>query len=126
MSIDWFGWFPNTPAGFHLLGMIIAITGLSIFLQRPRKGYYTNFFMAWLVYLSVLISAMAFLWLLVYFKIIPEKIIPGFDLVYWAIIGVTVSVYVGVLMNSFAKKLKIKRPIRVCAKCGAQDRKSTR
>jgi hypothetical protein len=123
---EWFGWFPSTKVGQDLLLDNALLAGISGYLLWPRSYRYKNVFIARLIFIGILFSALAPLNVLLYFKIIPEYI-PLLNGWYWSMLAFVVIFYIKIFMDAVNQQYKIRRTdeevkaLFRCPRCGHQN-----
>ena len=92
----------------YVMLIITAIACLGFL--RPTKPEYINVFIAWIVFLVLVVSTIGVLWFLFSFRLIPYTFGLGYlDQVYWMILGLTAFAVIQRSMDAITKRLKIKK-----------------
>jgi hypothetical protein len=109
--MNWADWFKNyqiTTEQRDLYFMLILLIVAFLFSASPKKSDYKNFFVAWIVFLILIVFEVGTVWFLYSFRIFPDTLGSVFyDQVFCVIIFLLSFFAMKRLMVVISKQLKI-------------------
>jgi hypothetical protein len=106
--IDWLKSYPITTEQRDLYFMLILLIVAFLCASSPKRSDYKNFFVAWIVFLILIVFEVGLVWFFYFFRIFPDTLGSVFyDQVFCVIIFLLCFFAMKRLMVVITKRLKI-------------------